>query len=353
MCLTGCNRSQQQPPSQGSDASSAPDKTTTPCPCDVEIADQNGNVITSKQTRRVGEKIVLTLRAKTAGASLSNIKWEIPGTIVKNYQDNSTTATVTQISDSDKTSATVTFYWVDGGDGRSTSASCICTCNGKSINKTASVVFDVKAPSLDSFTSTTDSVGFDNAAAPTKLQFGLGGNPGIKWNWKVTVPDGVDGWVKDVQTIQTITKRVAGGVNQVWTIPGTKVPPPSPQLDTSNPYSLPGDFHATKGFPQKVIAGSSYLDDYTLDSPGGPLAGTTRKSYHDTFNYYIMYKPDTADAIWVPVAVAPWFWLSNAQLNAGTWTLLAHDNAHNPSGSATTNFPTYDSNVSSNTWQNE
>lgn len=325
-----------------------PPKLVAACPlCDIEIVDETGTVISgTKQTKRVGEKIQITVRGK-GGCAPSGISWTIPGTVVKDYQDNATTATVTPLPASDKTNATIKFYWVDGADGRSVSMSCTCAGAG---TKTASVTYDVKAPTLDKFTSVTDSVGFDSAAHPTRLQFGLGGKVGIKWDWKVTVPAGVDGWVKDVQTINTDTRRTSGGTKQVWTLPGSKVPPAT-QLDTANPYTQTDIFPI--GFPIKVTAGASYADTDTSDSPATPLGGTTRKVISDTFRYRIMYKPDTPDAIWVPVAVADWFWKGTATMAGGTWTLSGADNPANPSGSATTSFPEYTSNLTSNGWQNE
>jgi hypothetical protein len=336
-----------------------PPTLVAPCAaCDIEIVDETGNPITTKQTKRVGEKIVLVVRIKSGSCGIGDVLWTLPGAIVKDYQDNSTTAKVTLMDPADKTKTSIAFYWVDGADGRNVSVSCVCTGSGANTNKSTTATFDVKAPTLDKFDSVTATVQFDDAAAPAWVRFGVttGGiitTSGIKWNWKVTVPTGVDGFLKDVQTIQDITKRTASGKKQVWTFAGTKVPPTHVQLDTTNPYSMPGDFHATKGFPQKVTAGTSYTDDYTSDSPGTPLAGTTAKSVHDTFRYFIMYKPDTVDAIWVPVAVADWSWEAEATSAAGAWTLVAKNSSTNPSGSVTTTFPEYKSNVSTNVWQDE
>lgn len=355
MCVSGCNRDAQKPPDSGAGAACSPGSSANTCSpvIEIEIVDASSTVISGKQTVRVGERVTLRVRSKTTGATISNPQWTIPGNIVKKYEDDASTAVVTPVQASDRTQATVEFYWIDKGNGRSVSVTCACSLSGTTVNKSASVTFDVAAPTLDKFDSSTDAVGFDDPAAPARIQFGLAGKSGIKWKWKVTVPAGVDGWVKDVQTIRTITKREAGGKKQVWTVPGTKVPPTDTQLDTTNPYSQPGDFHATKGFPQKVMAGASYLDDYTSDGPGGPLGGTVSKSYDDHFSYYIMYKPDTADAIWVPVAVARWYWKGQAKLVGGNWTLPVHEAPSNPSGSATTEFPVYSSNVSNNTWQDE
>lgn len=344
------------PPSSGAGASSPVTGTSAPCPeCELEIVDDAGAVLSSKQTKTVGERIALTVRTRTPGCSISNVKWDISGAIVKNYIDGATSAVVTNIADADRKSITITFYWVDGADGRTAKVDCVCTNCGGAKTKSASVTFDVKAPTLAHLKATTSTVGFDNLAAPSYVQFGLpaSGTSGIKWDWKVTVPATVDGWLKDVQVINTTTKQTASGKKQVWTIAGKKVPPGVEQLDTTNPYSMPGDFHATKGFPQKVAKGADYIDDYTSDSPRSPLSGTTAASVSDGFSYYVMYKPDLPRSIWVPVGVAGWYWRFSALLGSSGWTLSGASNAINPTGAATTSFPTYSSNVSSNVWQDE
>jgi hypothetical protein len=261
----------------------------------------------------VGQKIRLGVKYTKEWGILKSVEWVIPGVIVKDYTWNQNKAEVKEIKAADKKKFTIEFYWVDGADGRKVEAKCVFTSTGKDINKTISATFDVKAPKLDKFDAATDVVGLKPSGSPTYLRFGIS-KAGIKWNWKVTVPGTVDGYLKDVQTIKTITKQTrSDGKKQVWTISGTKVPPTHVQLDTDNPYSLPGDFHATKGFPKKVSAGASYRDDYSLDSPGNPLAGK-RQFVHDKFKYYIMYKPDEPDAIWVPVAKAEWHWKGEAKL---------------------------------------
>jgi hypothetical protein len=305
------------------------------------IVDEGGHEITgTTQTKRVGERIQITLLGK-GGCAPSGISWTIPGIVVKDYQDNNTTATVTPANNT--TTPTIKFYWVDGAEGRAVSVSCTCANAG---TKTASVTYNVRAPTLEKFDSQTDAVGFDDAASPSQIQFGMGNNAGITWDWTVTVPAGVDGWIKDVQTI--VTRRRQSG--KIWTVPGTKVVPPNPQLDVVNPYTQPPVFRIE--FPVKVTAGKSYSDNVTMDQPSLPLLGSSTAA-EDSFSYYLMYKPDTPNAIWVPIAKAEWYWKGQAVLIGATWTLAVRDAPSNPSGDETTRFPEYTSNVSNNTWQDE
>lgn len=309
----------------------------------------------SKSEVCVGEKISLGVKYTKEWGALKSVEWSIPGTCVKNYTDGQTTATVTKIVDADKKRFTIDFYWVDGANGRVVEAKCVFTSNGKDVNKTISATFDVKAPTLDSFSATTDSVGLDPPSAPAYLRFGISNKRGIKWNWKVTVPTRCDGYIKDVQTVKCVLKDTPiSGNKQVFTISGLKVPPPSEQLDTDNPYSLPGDYPPCPGFPKKISAGGSFSDISTFDSPSISLAGGKERSFDHTFKYYLMYKPDTPDAIWVPIWKADWYCKGVAKLDSsGNWTVSGNSGRVSAAGSATTEFPEYASNAKSNTWQNE
>jgi hypothetical protein len=315
------------------------------CPtCQLEIVDTQGVAITTTQTKRVGEKIELTARYKSR-CSQCSVRWTIPGTVVKGYQDNRTKAVVTDLEAVAKVRIVVAFYWVDGAAGRIVSVRCSCGVGS------ASATFDVKAPTIDKFDSTTDVVNLNSRG--TRIEFGnsdlRGQQPGIKWHWKVTVPAGGDGFLKDVQLINPKTRFVMtdSGKKKVTTIPGLKTPPGVYQLDTNNPYSGPGNYTGVS-FPAKVAAGASYADDATYDTPGQPVSGLSSLSLEDKFQYFILYKPDAPDAIWVPVGMAEWSWSVEAKSSGTTWPLLSKDSTQNPSGKGTTKFPVYTSNVEDN-----
>lgn len=313
----------------------------------VEITGQSGTV-------SVGEKMSQKVTFSKEWGVLKSVEWTIPGQIVKGYTDSQTKAKVTKIEESDKKKNPIHFHWVDGGNGRKVEAKCVFTSKGTDKNKTVSATFDVKAPTLDKFNATTDLVGLDPTSSPTKLRFGIN-KEGIKWDWKITVPSISDGYVKDVQTVRVVRKRTTTAAKkQVWTISGTKVPPPE-QLDTDNPYSLPGEYPPCPGFPKKVTAGNSFSDNSTFDSPGTPLAGTKMKSFDDKFKYYIMYKPDKTDAIWVPVGKSEWYCKGKATLNdsTGKWSLSSQGGGISSAGVKTTGFPQYTSNAKYNVWQDE
>lgn len=300
----------------------------------IEITGQKTDV-------SVGEKISVGVKYTKEWGVLKSIEWSIPGTIVKNYVDTQNSAQVTQVGPADKKKFTLDFYWVDGADGRVVEAKCVFTSSSKDVNKTVSATFNVKAVTLDKFDAKTDSVKLAPAAAPTRVGFGERGvTPGIQWDWKVTVPKTGDGYVKDLQTIRINNRQTTtGGVKQVRALPGTKVPPPGYNIDTDNPYSLPGDYPPCVGFPHKVASGASFSDNSTFDTPSNPLAGMTRVVIDREFKYFIMYKPDKPDSIWVPVAKAEWNCRGAAELHVGWWQLVSPSGGVTSKGTVTTEFP--------------
>lgn len=332
------------------------------CPT-IEIVDRKtGSVISGKTTNKVvGQKIQLKVQSKPAGKTITEVKWNIPGTIVKNYTSGDPTAKVAKIEQSDKEKINLDFYWVDGADNRSVTV----TCKIDGVLKNAEAKFNVKAPKLDKFDPVTDSVHLSPTGTnPNYFTFGEFDalsqvvKIGIKYNWKVTVPSLIDGYVKDVQIINTITKMTTtGGTKKVYTISGKKTPPNKWQLDTTNPYTTTSD-SPTDGFPKKVTKGTSHTNTFSQDSPGTPLTTYKYAMTNDQFKYYIMYKPDESDAIWVPIAKVDWMWKGKAEYDSGTskWVLKDKDGKVTSSGGKgqiTTEFPKYDTNVKNNKLENE
>jgi len=317
----------------------------------VEITGQKADVA-------VGERINLGVKFTKAWGTLKSVKWTIPGTIVKNYTSNSAAAAVTPVDPADKEKSPIIFYWVDAADGRTVTADCVFTSAGKDTNKSITATFNVKGPTLDKFDAPKqDKVRLFPAAAPTGVGFGIGfGTPGIKWDWKVTVPAICDGYLKDLQTIKHDNRAITlAGVKRVRAIPGTKVPPPGYSVDSEDPYSPPGYFPPCPGFPTKVAAGASFADSDTLDSPSNPLTGYKLVTIDRWFRYYIMYKPDKPDAIWVPVAKAEWKCVGTATLDVakGTWSLSGDSGGITAAGAVTTEFPVYTTNSSLHSYVDE
>jgi hypothetical protein len=283
-------------------------------------------------------------------------EWSIPGVIVKDYEEvrknvgNEQPIVATRvipITDADRHSFKIEFHWVDGGDGRIVRFSCESSHGTQTSTASVSATFNVKAPTVEKFSSSTGQVGIEKDRRGKELiLFGINNKPGILWTWRVTLPAGIGGGIKDVQTVRQMRKRTNNGKKQVFTIRGTKIPPPSDQLDDKNPYTEGDGQHAPGGLVQS--------DPRSRDSPTSPIEpGDTEKSAHDTFKYYVMYRSDEPDAIWVPVGVMDWYWSYVATLQGSTWTLGSQAHSPDQDGHATTTFPEYDSNASANDWFDE
>lgn len=318
--------------------------------CELEIVDENDKVISGKKTVAVGQRIILKVRPKDSSCSLLKFSWTIPGTRVKGYTDGSTSAKVSLLEVSDTLRSNVSFHWVDGATSRTVKVKCECVCGSTTSTVSASVDFEVQAPTLDRLKSTTGAIKIDTTKSPSWVRYRF--NLGIAWDWKITVPKACGGEVKDVQIINAIREyETTSGDKYVFTIKGMNKAPGQFQLDTTNPYITPADV-PKGGFPQKVGAGKSYECNYGNDSPGQVLPPSQRAvTIHDIFRYFVMYKPDTGNAIWVPVGALDWFWKATVKLEKTGWTIVSSENNKNPSGSKTTEFPLYSSNVAHNAFQ--
>lgn len=311
----------------------------------LEITGDSGEVT-------VGQKIKLGVKFTKSWGALESVEWTIPGVFVKGYNgDGKMTAKKTDVPPADLKKPTIEFYWVDGGDGRKVTAKCkFRYAAGKTTEKEVTATFDVKAPTMDKFAAVTDRVRLRPAppAATQRISFG---DPairhGIKWDWKITVPDTHDGYIKDVQTIKIDNVALTtAGKRMVRAVPGTTKTSPDYHLDTENPYTLAGDYPPSPGFPYKVTKGGSFAETNTIDTPSNPVADKTYLKIDRDFRYYVMYKPDTPDAIWVPVAKAEWNCHGEANLDpkTGKWSLTGTSGGITSAGAATTEFPEFTSN---------
>jgi hypothetical protein len=313
-----------------------------PCPLavDLEIVDRKTGLVVSGTTLQkiVGQKIELEVRSKPIGHTVSNIQWTVsgttPGTLpastVKSYaMALASTAAPTQLATADLQGHTLDCFWVPVEGEGSKTVSVRADVDGAP--KQASVTFNVRCPTLDSFTSVTGQIKIGNPwGTGRELHCGTPATPGIKYAAKATPPAGGDGEIKFTQILQAaLTQTPSSGPVQTWSIPAW-------WLDIDDPYANHG--------PHAVTAGTQGTATDN-DSPGLPLsAGFTNGTVTMTFKLYLMYKPAGADSIWVPLGLVSWGWAGSARSTDGgaTWTKTsgAHT-ATNPSGAKTNEFPTW------------
>ena len=63
------------------------------------------------------------------------------------------------------------------------------------------------------------------------------------------------------------------------------------------------------------------------DSPGTTLLPSMNVvAVNDSFKMHLMFKPDVADAIWVPLKLVAWGWSAEVSRQGDSWTLVSNSN---------------------------
>jgi len=232
----------------------------------------------------VGQQINLVAEVKPAGTTISSQQWTIPGNPIANYAVNftcetcATSGTVTQLSSLNSSSET--FYWYTGGDNRQVQYS--ATINGQQYSATAT--FNVKRPTAQVLATTPGSVAADQADGFWALHFGvpgLGNAHGINFSIQsLTIPTGFSGTTEWVQLVTNSTRTAQLNTGPQQTLQGSG-------LDTLYPYDT----------------GNS-----TDDSPAQGLDCDHYSAYtvNDQFTMWLMFKPSTTGAIYVPLRKVDW-----------------------------------------------
>jgi hypothetical protein len=290
------------------------------------------------QDKIVGQKVELLVRANPA-TPLTNIQWTVPGQKVRNYTQASSTASRTDLSAADLQGINLDFYWIAGG---SQTIQVSATALGTTL--TANVTHNVLAPTAVTMTSVTGDVGVGPTGwpgdPPMNLFYGKSPKVGIEWTCKATAPAGGDGEIAATQLNNSDRKRTSNaGLTESNDSGGTFM------LDTTVPYSA-----------SVAIAGGASATWISNDSPSTPLTSNLKKkSLNDLFRLYFMYKPNGADSIWVTLARLDWHWAgatTRTGASGNNWTPpTGASNDKDPSGTASTELPTWTDNVTSITWK--
>ena len=304
----------------------------------------------------VGERVQLDLNDIEFARESDDIKWTIPGRAVRGYDGTVRDAKLFELTEADFKRPKISFFWVDADDGRIVKASFRPKYGG-----VGQVVFhfDVKGPRVNQFTGEPNVTRIEKREGLTGMRFGkLIDAPGIKWNWKITMPPNHAGYIKDVQTDLVDRSQVQ------FLKPGGKETrkllrrhPSKTDLHVQLDGHADNQAAYTPGlYEPKFGAGESFHNKGTSDSPHTelpPLAKTV--SVNDQFTYYIMFKPATnkaQDAIWVPVSKAKWFWKAPATRRHKKWVLSQPKPKMEASIDLTTvEFPMYETNAFENEWQ--
>ena len=174
----------------------------------TDITGQTQNVI-------VGQQISLTSVVPLSGNTITSQSWTIPGTIVGGYAPSANSAAAP--ASVNTTVGSVTFYWVDGADGRQVTYS--ATLNDGKMYK-AVTTFNVKRPTGSMSATAEPSSAIVIGTVQTFLAYEYGtataGNSGVHLVNNYSIPTGFSGsfeWAQ-VVTSSTVNRTSTTGVSQ-------------------------------------------------------------------------------------------------------------------------------------------
>ena len=268
---------------------------------------QDGQVITDTTHDEIVGKHI-NLSAEVPPGLICTYQWVIPGRIIKNYAADNASASVIEVPASDLQQQNVSFYWVDGGDGRE--VKCTVTigehqCIGKA-------TIDVKRPTDVTMTAATGDVDVIGGGGMGTLTYH---GPGMSFAGACTIPQGFAGTLKWIQIVDG-SRRAYNSADQLWYRADLK------GLDTTYPYG----------------AGANVVDTPQMKM-GNPY---TKFQANDTFTMWLMFEPD--GGIPVPLRKMDWWWSGSAHWDGNQYVLTVGDHVQNPSSSDTTSYPLWTKN---------
>lgn len=304
----------------------------------------------------VGERI--SLDASALPFEVAKIQWDVPGDAIKKYYNTMDVGQVMQLNADDKTKPKLDFYWFEAGT-KLVKATITFVYYYQPVTLYYQWNFIVDAPKFVRLEAKTSKVTIVKEKNDLFLAFKDQKKPGIMWDWEIVLPATVGGFVKDLQTLNPggrirellptgetkTTKEVYRstlGTQDLLDdnpIEGTKGREPAYDLALAKP-PLP-----------KIDAGKSESQSGIHDSPHTSLPVTGQHMTVDEhFKYFILFKPDKPDSIWVPVAMAEWSWQAEALQTRGKWKIKSSSGGVNKKGAATTEFPLYNGNFLNHQW---
>ena len=174
----------------------------------------NGQIVTrNTQDTVVGRNISLEGAVAPASITPTAHAWVVPEKKIANYTANESVGHVTQLEAADLTYPDVSFYWVDGADGRDVFYT--ATVGGKQL--TVKTTFNVKRPECWSYATTGAVCKRAPQLSQVSLSFGTNDwqTPGIKFestlNQAPGFPDGHWSWIQIVNSYSARREQAQAG----------------------------------------------------------------------------------------------------------------------------------------------
>lgn len=259
------------------------------------------NITNTTRDVIVGQKISLVAELQPAGQQISNQQWSVPGIRIRDYSTSTNQGVVNELTNTDLGQTAIIFYWVDGGEGRQVQYS--VSVNGQSF--TARATFNVKRPTSQ-ITTSTGSIAVRAEAPDCVLRFGNPTNVGIGFRESTTIPSSFNGDTLWVQ-IASPVRREKRNDGTCWQLTG-------PGLDI---LSTSTDWWYS-------------IDSVTEDNPGAFLEdNNTEEIVDDSFEMWLMFKPDLPDSRWIPLRKITWGWSAIVRKTGtscpGGWTIISNN----------------------------
>jgi len=271
--FTGSANSTSSPPWGLAWSGTAITTSTTVAFADIDVASSQNDGISihdsSLASICVGEQITLSIDNPPPGAAF---QWNLPADAIASYNPSSTNASATQLDAGDEDGESVTFYLIKGNTDQ---VSCTMTIAGNTL--TASGTLNVVAPTNVIFTTVSDpAVQNGDHQMDYSLEF----------THSASAPSGFNGafvWTQVLNTYQAYNNT-------------TKLVSTSNSCDSGFPYN------STNHDSDDPTVGYTF----TTDSP-------TTATFSATL--YLMFLPQIANAIYVPVSSVNWWWYGTVTYN--------------------------------------
>lgn len=284
----------------------------------IAIFRNSQNITGTTRSVFVGERIALEVRTIPANRVLQQVSWSVPGERIRNWQANSEYSVLTEMAPADFNNNSIVFYWVDGADKRT--VRCTATIAGATYEAWARFNVDRPNPHVEIATGSIGLRDFDYYG----IHYGSWNKPGFEATRGAFGMLGLGCWVQTVNPVRRIQDE--NGNWQRWS----------------------GGAGLDRNFPYTSMARMS-------DSPGQGLPNHVHEAeVSDNFQTYLMFKPNTPNAIWVPIKKIEWSWGATAtRVSEGNnWTLTSISKPA-PSVSTTFEFPSWSRMVTNNYWDYE